>query len=164
MGNRTPAYWSTRIMLAVGIAAVLFAGFGLLLEPESMGGGPRAVQNPFVLAAFFTMVGGLAWMIRIARGPRDEPPAWRYRDKTPAYWSTRVMLVAGFLATAAVLLLVGFMLEPCFGCGYPSMLGLPSNVLGAAVAVGLAVVGLLWMLRIFRGPRDEPPAWRYRDR
>jgi hypothetical protein len=164
MRNRTPAYWPTRIMLAIGIAAVLLTGFGLLLEPESMGGGPRMVQNPFVLVAFLTMVGGLAWMIRIARGPRDEPPAMRYRDKTPAYWLTRIMLVAGFLATAAVLLFVDFMLKPCFGCDYPTMLGLPSNVLGAAVALGLAVVGLLWMIRIARGPRDEPAAWRYRDR
>jgi protein-S-isoprenylcysteine O-methyltransferase Ste14 len=33
-----------------------------------------------------------------------------------------------------------------------------------ALAVGMALVGLVWMVRIFRGPRDEPPAWRYRDR
>jgi hypothetical protein len=25
------------------------------------------------------------------------------------------------------------------------------------------LVGLVWLVRIFRGPRDEPPPWRYRD-
>jgi hypothetical protein len=33
------------------------------------------------VAAFLTMVVGLVWMIRIFRGPRDEPPRWRYRDR-----------------------------------------------------------------------------------
>jgi hypothetical protein len=27
-----------------------------------------------------------------------------------------------------------------------------------------ALTGLAWMIRIFRGPRDEPAPWRYRDR
>jgi hypothetical protein len=80
MKHRTPAYWPTRIMLAVGIAAVLLAGVLLLLEPSSMSG-RRMVESPFVLAAFLTMVVGLVWMLRIFRGPRDEPPDWRYRDR-----------------------------------------------------------------------------------
>jgi hypothetical protein len=81
MNRRTPAYWPTRIMLAVGIAAVLLAGVTLLLEPSFMGDRPRMVESPFVLAAFLIMVLGLVWMIRIFRGPRDEPPDWRYRDR-----------------------------------------------------------------------------------
>ena len=81
MKHRTPAYWTTRIMLAIGIAAVLFAGVALLMEPATMGGGRRMAENPFVLAAFLVMVVGLVWMVRIFRGPRDEPPAWRHRDR-----------------------------------------------------------------------------------
>jgi hypothetical protein len=79
--NRTPAYWSTRIMLAAGIAAVLLAGVILVMEPTTMTGGPRMVEKPFVLAAFLVMVVGLVWMVRIFRGPRDEAPAWRHRDR-----------------------------------------------------------------------------------
>jgi hypothetical protein len=30
--------------------------------------------------------------------------------------------------------------------------------------VVLWVAGVIWMIRIFRGPSDEPPPWRYRDR
>jgi hypothetical protein len=32
------------------------------------------------------------------------------------------------------------------------------------VGAGVAAVGLVWMIRIFRGPRDDPPAWRHHDR
>jgi hypothetical protein len=31
-----------------------------------------------------------------------------------------------------------------------------------AVGAILWLVGVVWMLRIMRGPREEPPAWRYR--
>ena len=34
----------------------------------------------------------------------------------------------------------------------------------ALAVLVVIVVGLVWMIRIFRGPRDEPPPWRYRDR
>ena len=81
MKHRTPAYWPTRIMLAVGIAAVLFAGVTLVTEPTTMGGGRRMAENPFVLAGFLAMVVGLVWMLRIFRGPRDEPPDWRHRSR-----------------------------------------------------------------------------------
>ncbi len=33
-----------------------------------------------------------------------------------------------------------------------------------AVGVGLWFAGVIWMIRIFRGPSDVPPLWRYRDR
>ena len=33
-----------------------------------------------------------------------------------------------------------------------------------AVGVGLWLAGVIWMIRIFRGPSDNPPPWRYRDR
>jgi hypothetical protein len=56
-----------------------------------------------------------------------------------------------------------------FGGGYPRWalgpLALPSNVVVALSALAIAVAGLVWMVRIIRGPRDEPPSpWRYRDR
>ena len=87
--------------------------------------------------------------------------------RTPAYWPTRIMLVVGLIATAVVLLLAGGLMrqsEQCFGCDYPDVLGLPSNVMSAALGVAVAVFGIVWMLRIFRGPRNEPHRWRYRDR
>jgi hypothetical protein len=81
MKHRTPAYWPTRILLAVGIAAVLLTGVMLLMEPTSMGGGPRMVEKPLVRAGFLAMVVGLVWMVRIFRGSRDEPPASRDRGR-----------------------------------------------------------------------------------
>ncbi|MEW6225243.1 MAG: hypothetical protein AB1627_11500 [Chloroflexota bacterium] len=93
------------------------------------------------------------------------------KHRTPAYWPTRVMLAVGILATAAVVVLaaavagIGPLAQgPCFGCDDPEVFGLTlrASVVQAAVAVGLALFGLVWMLRIFRGPRDEPPAWRHR--
>ncbi len=82
----------------------------------------------------------------------------------PSYWPTRIMLAIGFVATVMVVLLAPTLVSPCISCDNASVLGVPSNVLEAALAVGLAIVGLAWMLRIFRGTPDEPRAWRYRDR
>jgi hypothetical protein len=87
--------------------------------------------------------------------------------KLPGYWPTRVLLVAGILWTAVVILVARPVIfpMPCFGCGSNRyVLGLPGDVLVGALGVVLAVFGLVWMLRIFRGPGDDPPPWRYRDR
>ncbi|HEY5629120.1 MAG TPA: hypothetical protein VIR16_06385, partial [Candidatus Limnocylindrales bacterium] len=46
----------------------------------------------------------------------------------------------------------------------PFVLGVPVSVGLVVAGPVLALVGLAWMLRIFRGPRDRPPAWRYRRR
>ena len=87
------------------------------------------------------------------------------KHRTLAYWSTRIMLAIGVIATADVVLLAPLLAAPsCFSCNNPAVLGLPSALVLAVVAVTLAVVGLIWMVRIVRGPRDEPPDWRYRDR
>jgi len=90
------------------------------------------------------------------------------KHRTSAYWPTRITLAVGLIATAAVVLVARSLIYPelCFGCDYQNVLGLPSNVLVAALAVALALFGLVWMLRIFfRGRRnDESHAWRYRDR
>ncbi len=87
-------------------------------------------------------------------------------NRTPAYWPTRIMLAVGIVSAAAVILadvvLARRLTEPCFGCAYPDVLGLPANVVGAAIGAALAAFGLVWMFRIFRGPRDKPPVWRYR--
>ncbi len=39
-----------------------------------------------------------------------------------------------------------------------------TGIVLAIVAEALAIVGPLWMIRIWRGPtRDAPPDWRYRE-
>ena len=91
------------------------------------------------------------------------------KHRTPAYWPTRILLAVGIVVTAVVALVLGDRalmtgLESCISCRYSDVLGLPSNVLATVVGLALAVFGLVWMLRIFRGPRDKPPVWRYRDR
>jgi hypothetical protein len=80
-GRRTAGWYLTRLLLAIGIAAFLFAGWLFLFEPVTMGGGPRLSEQPVPLAGLVGIVVGLVWMIRIFRGPRDEPPPWRYRDR-----------------------------------------------------------------------------------
>ena len=86
--------------------------------------------------------------------------------RTRAYWPTRVILAVGIgVALVDLVAAVGALTAPpCFSCMAPAVLGLPSGLLMPALGALLAVVGLIWMVRIFRGPRDEPPAWRYRDR
>jgi hypothetical protein len=83
---------------------------------------------------------------------------------TRAYWPTRIILAIGVIATAVAALGVNVLLtNRCFSCAYPNVLGVPADVLMPVLGFVLAVVGLVWMVRIFRGPRDEPPDWRYRD-
>jgi hypothetical protein len=86
-------------------------------------------------------------------------------NRTRAYWPTRILLAVGIVATGAVAFsVVNGLMQPCLSCERaPAVLGLPSDIALAALGIGLAVVGLVWMLRIFRGPHDEAPAWRYRD-
>jgi hypothetical protein len=85
-------------------------------------------------------------------------------NSAAAYWPTRIMLAIGILATAAVVLATRLVIDPLMSDGRETVFGWPSNVVLAAVGVGLPVFGLIWMLRIFRGTRDEPQDWRYRDR
>ena len=90
------------------------------------------------------------------------------RNRTRAYWPTRILLAVGILATVfavgfALLIATQFSRGPLTMGGPLDILGLPFNVVVAFAFAGIAVIGLVWMLRIFRGPRDEPPRWRYRD-
>ena len=86
------------------------------------------------------------------------------KNRTPEYWPTRVLLAIGFIATVLVLpLSLGGLTE----LGYvsmPAVLGLPPILVVVLVGLAIGLFGFAWMLRIFRGPRDEPPVWRYRDR
>jgi len=90
------------------------------------------------------------------------------RNRTRAYWPTRILLAVGILATVFAvgfaLLIAAQVSSGPFTIGGPlDILGLPFYVVVAFAFAGIAVIGLVWMLRIFRGPRDEPPRWRYRD-
>jgi hypothetical protein len=89
------------------------------------------------------------------------------RSRTAAYWPTRILLAVGVIATAlaigfAVFVAVELQVFAPLTDTRPDVLGLPQDVARSLAAAGLAVAGLVWMVRIFRGPRDEPPAWRYR--
>jgi hypothetical protein len=78
-------------------------------------------------------------------------------DRGPAYWPARIMLGVGIVATLLVVVLAVVVVSlPTSMSGDPSLVPL--------VAVGVAAVGLVWMIRIFRGPRDDPPAWRHHNR
>lgn len=87
--------------------------------------------------------------------------------KAPAYWPTRTLLAVAIIVTGIV---VAFALwsaywAPTFiGSSGPSSWEVPNNVGIVLLAAAIAVVGLIWTIRIFRGPQDEPPAWRHRDR
>lgn len=90
--KRTPEWWRVRFQLAVGIGLTLLVGqLGLdRVMTVCFGGchgsavGPLPSWDFAVLVAALTVaVAGLVWMVRITRGPRDEPPLWRYRDRCP---------------------------------------------------------------------------------
>ena len=84
-------------------------------------------------------------------------------NRTPAYWPTRIMLAVGIGATLAVVLLAPLLLAPHgMTDDRPQVLGLPANAVWAAVVVGLAVVGLLWMIRIYRSSGEGSSDWRHR--
>ena len=84
VGQRTPAWWWTRIELGVGVGLTVLAAAALWIAPPWLpmigDGEPLELRLlPYVVAALGFVV-GLVWMIRIMRGPKDEPPPWRYRD------------------------------------------------------------------------------------
>jgi NADH:ubiquinone oxidoreductase subunit 5 (subunit L)/multisubunit Na+/H+ antiporter MnhA subunit len=88
-------------------------------------------------------------------------------DKAPGYWPARILLAVAIIATAIVVALAlwsAFWAPPTFGGSSPSEWELPNNVVLVVLAAAIAVLGLIWTIRIFRGPRGEPPPWRYRDR
>jgi hypothetical protein len=146
-----------------------------------------------VLSALALALVGLLWMIRIFPGPSDEPPPWRFEagrppagrhrlntrrppdapmlrpERTPAWWSTRILLGIGIASVLAIGLgVVAWVALPQgMSASPPVSLGplrIPREVLIPGTALIASMVGLVRMIRIFRGPRDEPPPWRYRAR
>ena len=106
-------------------------------------------------------------------GPVDPAGDWqvavqaydaRMKNRTTAYWQTRSLLAVGFIAMVVALPLSLERATDLAWVSWPAVLGLPAPVVVLLVGVALGLFGFAWMLRIFRGPRDEPPAWRYRDR
>jgi hypothetical protein len=90
--NRAPGWWPTRVLLAIGIGSVVAIGLGLIIpfglphglsEAAPVSLGPLSVPFAVVVAIgeFLAPVVGLIWMVRIFRGPRDEPPPWRHRAR-----------------------------------------------------------------------------------
>ncbi len=109
--------------------------------------------------------------------PRDEPPPEdrRIADTRATGWMlARIELAVA--ATVVLLIPILFVGTPAFMggsravSGTPELLGglIPNAVLAnglvqAIAAEALAIAGLVWMVRIWRGPlRDQVPAWRYR--
>ena len=91
-------------------------------------------------------------------------------DRTFEYWPTRILLCLGVMGTVLV---VGFAITFAFP---PAMMGgdhtmaaigplsVPQTAVVGFVAGVMALTGLVWQVRVFRGQRETPPAWRYRER
>ena len=86
-------------------------------------------------------------------------------EKAPGYWPTRVLLAVAIVSVGVELLLAPAILWPApmfdsravfFGVPYREALYIAS--------VGMSLASLARMLRVYRGPRDAPSPWRYRDR
>ena len=135
-------------------------------------------------------IAGLIWMLRIWRGGgRDRSAVWRYRDTVEpsliaelrddvppddrpiADTRARGWLVARLeLVLAVVVVLVATIIlitnDP-FALGYDGRWQEAYRTWAAVFPYAgdaLAIVGLVWMIRIWRGPtRDAPPEWRYRE-
>ena len=87
-------------------------------------------------------------------------------QRTPEYWQTRILLGVGFIATVIALALSFEVVtrEQMVFVPWPTVLGFTVAMVIALIGLAQGLVGFAWMLRIFRGPRDEPPVWRYRRR
>ena len=89
-------------------------------------------------------------------------------ERTTRWWVVRLELLIGVGVT--LLGGLGFVLLPSSGSMFgvePRIdigpLDVPMSPFVPLVALAVAVVGLIWMARIFRGPRDDPSFRRYRD-
>ena len=87
--------------------------------------------------------------------------------RTRAWWVVRLELALGLALTLLVALLgLRGSLQFHFGLVYPVTVGpvsLPPTAALALCALAISVAGVVWMIRIIRGPGDDPPPrWRYR--
>jgi hypothetical protein len=78
--DQTSRRWIVRIELVIGVAAVGLGVLAYLSLPAVLLTEPSPRENPIVLAGLVGLATGLAWMIRVVRGPKDLPSAWRQRD------------------------------------------------------------------------------------
>ena len=190
--NRTRGWLLARLVLAIAILTVI--AIPLLARSEPISGLSRWESfgyrfGPIIAEAM--AIAGLVWMLRIWRGGgRDSSAAWRYRvegdptsiaelgDGTPpddrpiADTRARGWLVARLeLVLAVVVVLVATIIlvtnDPFALVTFDGKWQEAYRVWAAAfplVGEALAIVGLVWMIRIWRGPtRDAPPEWRYRE-
>lgn len=87
-GTPTRAWWLVRFELALGIALTLLVGWlGFEAAIDVRIGNPPAHPPPLpphamlFLGALAVSIAGLVWMVRIIRGPGEDPrPRWRYRE------------------------------------------------------------------------------------
>ena len=157
------------------IFAMLVAGW---LMPMFDDRGRTGLSQGLVVAvAVACCVAGLYFM----RGAADPGPLargeaqWRYRSRplreriartrmrlsrTPGWWATRLEFAIAIGAALLPPLLVPAAMAPTFGDVSPRM-GLAWLVIGEAASL----VGLAWMIRIYRAPlrMDSKAYWRYRD-
>ena len=87
--------------------------------------------------------------------------------RTRAWWMIRLELVLGIALTLLVAL-IGFeaAMEVRIGNppAHPLPLPLPPHAMLFLGGLTISIVGLVWMVRIIRGPGEDPrPRWRYRE-
>ncbi len=75
----------------------------------------------------------------------------------------RILLAIGLVSVAVIVLGAAVVSIVDTSRGWGMAFG-PLVVDVRVIAVAVPVVGLALMIRVFRGPRDEPPPWRYRGR
>ena len=83
--------------------------------------------------------------------------------RTRGWYATRFELALSIAVVFAVFLALAFPPTYMGGDGR-SPWESPLLVLLAVAAFLVMFVGLAWMIRIYHGPRIDPPSWRYRDR
>jgi len=80
----------TRLELGIGLVLTgLVIGPLGWLAPQPLTSSDAVTLGPLLLspstlasiAASAMAITGVGWMLRIARGWRDDPPPWRYRDR-----------------------------------------------------------------------------------
>ena len=93
----------------------------------------------------------------------------RTSRRAPGWWPSRILLAIGIVCVAVTGLGLLASFGPPNSLSEPNAVALGPLLIPQSVAIPIAafvaqLFGLIWMIRIFRGSRDEPPPWRYRSR